>query len=435
MKGQIPMIEMIIVAIILLVGFQIFFPGFSFKDRWNDATLFLKGRDIVLTLDRSGILYDYSFNASSLQNFVNKIIPEKNIIAWSEVHGTLKDRTVIACNCTSDQTEKIIDWIGTLKLNNRSISVDTVQTSLDSIIESDVLVIWDRQDLQNYKSNLLNYLSSGNGIVEIVDITKSTLDSVQKEIFGIENCQNLYSKCDKNRKDPEFIVPTSASQMNYDGYKTFYNLPLQVEAPDTETSIPVENGLEECSSDADYGNFKIRNINNRFWICENTTVYFDTNHNNKADIIILEKNSFAVEGYNFVLSYIEPGKIYISFKPRFVFKDFPGNDVVNIQPIDKNPERILLAGGSGTEGDLQPFAIVNKVSAGKTAWVDDFTIGQFGEDEKLLFTSLVFSTANKKSKELMIGNVKLGFLTPYINSANTDMFEIYQFNLGLGFPF
>jgi len=31
--------------------------------------------------------------------------------------------------------------------------------------------------------------------------------------------------------------------------------------------------------------------------------------------------------------------------------------------------------------------------------------------------------------------VKVGYVTSYLNTKNVDVFEVYRFNLGLGYPF
>lgn len=436
MKGQVPMIELISVTIILLISMQIFFPGFSYQNRWNDAVLFLKGRDMVLTLDRSNLLYEYSFNPNLLGTFVNNIITDKNLISWSEIQGTVKKKITVACNCTVQQTGDIIEWVGRLKLNNRSIDVDAVQTNLETIQDSDVLVIWGREDLEPYKKNLLNYLTAGNGIIEIINLRDANFDSVQREIFGIENCKRLFSKCQKSEGDPTFIVPGRASQINYDAYKIFYHLPTPLKATELALGIPTENNLPACPTTSNAGSFNFRENSYKFWVCGNL-IYFDTDKNGKADITRNEGETFTINNQNFVLSYVDPVKIYVSFRPVYSFRKFTPADDAVVYPVDKNMERVLLAAGaagSGDETSLQPFVIVNK-STGRTAWLTDSISGTLGDDYKLLFASVILSTANKKSKELTFGNVKIGFLTSYINTASRDMFEVYQFDLGLGFPF
>lgn len=431
-KGQVPILEFISVAVILLISFSIFFPGFSYQNRWNDAVLFLKGRDMVLTLARAGLLYDYSFNPDLLQNFVNNIITDKNLVSWSEVQGTFKNKIFIACNCTVDQTGQIIDWIGRLKINGRNMDVDAVQSNLDNIQDSDVLVIWGREDLEPYKNNLLNYLSAGNGIVEVLDFKKKDFDSVQKEIFGVDECKKVTEKCKKNNNGPQIIAPTKANQITYDSYKLFYHLPLPLKATEIALVVPTQGNLIACVTTSNTGIFKFRNNNNRFWIC-GSSVYFDTNGNNNADVILSVGDSFSIDSSTFVLSYVDPAKIYISFRPQYVFSKLSDSDIIPY-PIDQNLDRVFVASSDNREESFWPFAIINK-SVGKAIWVTDFTLQPVEDDEKFLLASLILSAANRQTKELTLGNVRLGFLTSYINTVNKDIFEVYQFNLGLGFPF
>jgi hypothetical protein len=61
--------------------------------------------------------------------------------------------------------------------------------------------------------------------------------------------------------------------------------------------------------------------------------------------------------------------------------------------------------------------------------------GTVGHDERLLLQSVILAVSNKNSKVSPLGDLRTGSVTTYINAVNRDMFEVYRFNLGLGFPF
>jgi hypothetical protein len=72
----------------------------------------------------------------------------------------------------------------------------------------------------------------------------------------------------------------------------------------------------------------------------------------------------------------------------------------------------------------------------RVAWIADFTDNDIiGDDHKLLLTSLLLWASNKKASAVLSSNLKIGYLTSYVNINNTDMFEVYKFNLGLGYPY
>lgn len=446
-KAQIPMIEMISVIIILIIAFSILFPGFFYRSRWGDAMIMLKGRDLILTIDRIGKLYEFSFNSQLLKNFIDKVIPEKDLISWSETQGTIKSKITVACNCTVEQIGDLISWIGRIRINDRDIDVDILQSNLDAIQQSDVLLIWGYKPLSEYKTKFLDYLSKENGIVEIMDLKSSTqVDITQKEIFGLR----------WEGKDPrdriEYLQfrkkPDDTKDITYYPYKYFYNVPFPFK------TISSTGSISGCQPNPPTGNISFNKTTYKFYICQSdSSVYFDTNGDGTIDTLVQVNKSFNISGYNFTLSYVDDNKkIGVSFKPDYHFADFLSTkkDVpadprgkawgvwyeAQVYPGDDNKNRILIKADKVYTNGLEiPAVILNSTQVGRVAWVADFTDKEVGDDEKLLLTSLLLWSSNKKSKELILGELKLGFLTSYINTVNKDMFEIYQFNLGLGYPF
>ncbi len=212
-KAFVSILEMIVVVATLVVAFSILFPGFSYQNRWEQAFISLKGRDLILTSDRLGNLYKYSFNETALQIFLDTVVPtsETSLIHWSATDGAIKPIVTVACICTEEQKNALISWIGRFKVNNRNIDFDIVSSSLDPIYSaSDVLLIWGDRDLTPYKNNLENYLKAGNGIVEIMDL-KGNLDVVQESIFGLDKCGNLFGEpsCGTGPEtENSFAIPT-----------------------------------------------------------------------------------------------------------------------------------------------------------------------------------------------------------------------------------
>jgi hypothetical protein len=464
-KGFVSILEVIVVVVTLFVAFQIFFPGFSYKNRWDDAILLLRGRDISVAMDRLGLLYDYSFDAVALENFLydpnTGVIPitRSNIISWSETEGGIKNTIVIACNCTPMQLNYVRNWLGGMELNNRAIDAQSIvcHTNLNIINPcedpvgkmhvSDLLIIWGsstRSDksLTNYESVLTDYLKNGNGILEILDLSSSeaAAGSVQEKIFGIK-----WNGGTVNAADNSFNKPPNASVTNYNSYKYFFHAPLPVKAPvETFGNVPIEVGLslEPCSVNAKKGSFTFRSSNFTFWACGNRA-YFDNDapSNGRANFTVNPSEQFTLcsgNCYNFYLGSVasDNSAIGISFKPDYTFQDFLDSNT-KLEALNQN---ILLHKGQYSGQSVYiPVAVVNGTTRMRTAWVSDFSRGsaEVKDDQKTLFMSLVLWTSNKEAVRVLAPDliIKIGFKTSYVNVVNDDMYEVYLFNLGLGHPY
>jgi len=433
---------MVTVVMILFVAFSIFFPGFSYKTRWSDAYVVLLGRDTILTIDRLGKLYNYSFNANNLQKYLDSALPtnKTNLIAWSEVDGAIKGTLTIACNCSAEQKNTLSEWFYKMKFNGREIQVYIPLSNLDKISQpSDVLLIWGYKNLTPYAQNIKNFLAGENGVVEIMDFTdvnQINNDKTQNETFGL----NGNSIAGSQQASDSFVrKPTSTSDIIYSTYKFFYHIPIPVKTiPNITSSIPSDVAVSNCANFTQ-GNITFNKTSYEFWDC-NTSVYFDTNANNRADIQVMPGQNFNLSynspAYNFTLSYIDGfNKIGVSFHYPFVFNDFGGLSTVDVEPrVDgsqDNQYKTILKSSPGG----YPVVILNRTNIGRTAWVADFSGSNYGDDEKQLLTSLILWASNKRSIGMLSPNIKTGFLTSYLNTANQDMFEVYKFNLGLGYPF
>lgn len=437
-KGQIPIIELVTTILILLVAFGILLPELSYKNKWGDALIITRARDTILTIDRIGNLYGYSFNSVLLQNFLKAVYPEGNLVSWSETESTFKNRIVIACNCTSAQIEKLNSWLGQITFNDRTVTLNFLSSNLDVINEpSDALLIWGYTDLTNYQTTLQNYLNKGNGVVEIMDLTQAQINNAQQQIFGLK-WYDLGSGWGSSAED-SFIKPADANKINYGLYKNFNHIPIPLPAPILTTSIPNDSFVPECpSSNINQGNFTFRSVSYNFWICNGGSVYFDTNGNSMADVRLTTGNNFKINNYNFSLNYIDGNeRVRISFKPFYNFTDFLQAGGSRIYPLDNDINKIALYNGNWVSPSRSIPVVILNGTLGRTAWVADFSRGGLDgvkDDHKSLLLSLLIWTSNKGAFE-QSPSLESGVLTSYINTENKDIFEVYKFNLGLGFPF
>lgn len=450
MKGQIPILEMIAVIVILFISFSIFFPERNYGNRWEDAEILLKGRDIVVTMDRTGNLSTYASDASAFQAFMGRALPERNLIFWNALEGTVQNRITVACNCTTQQINDLSTYVGRMRLNDRDIQIDFVASTLSPIQSSNVLLIYGGKDLAPYRNEILNYLRSGNGVVGIANFNSASNekpDAAYTEIFGIRDCRDVpgSGNCNGNGDDRvTFLQPSSSSQVTYQPHKIFFHVPIRsIVASGTSPllDIPYENASMPGCADVARGyqpfqvTFSFRSVDANYWICNTTTAYFDTNQNNRADAIVKVNDTFAINGYNFNMRYIDLNRTFVAFRSGFEFDDWRNADL-RVLPSDLDNSKVLQRDGVYSSGLPMPVVVANGSSYGMTMWGGDFLAGlPVRHDERLLVASMLMASSSKRSNDVSVIGSQTGFSIPYIHVANRDMMEIYQFNLGLGFPF
>lgn len=429
---------MISMAILLYVIYSVFFPGISYKDKWSEASLIILLRDSALTLDRTGIIYRASFSDSLLGDFLNKTIQKKNLIWWSRTKNAIKSSIVFACNCTESQIGNLTHWFNQLKVNERNISIVFLESSLGNINpQTDGLLIWGYKDLTNYKSQIVDYIKLGKGVVEIMDLPGRP-DEVQREVFGIDACSKVLGPtCGwSDALEITFVKPINATVNIYKPYKYFYNFPETIKADSFNDSVPVDSGTSPCpNSDVPTGNFSFHDESYEFWICSLSSVYFDTDRNGNADLIVSPGQEFSLAGYKFYLSYIPTEtSIAISYQKIYNFTDFLKPGRTRIYPVDKDLFKILVHRGNYSNGIYPiPAAVVN----GRAAWLANFGrdgLATVKDDHKALLLALLLHTSSKEYAA-MLTNLRIGYELPYLNVAGRDMYEVYTFNLGFGYPF
>jgi len=451
MKGQVSLIEAITSTIVLFIAFNMIITTGEYQTKWEEALSSLQGRDILITADRSGKFHDYAFSPTTFNSeFLNKIATIKDAIIKIETEGTVKNTVYIACDCTAEQITYLQNILADEKFNTRAVNVVVCSTTIPTIntcgastTYPNALVIWGYKDLTPHINTLLGFINDGNSIIEIADILNSKVDEVgidddegQKKIFGLKSIAGVFPPPPNL---DEFLKPMNSSQLPHQSYKWFYHLPYLLKGTISE-SVPVE-GITPCGTPGMRGEFKFQNVNNRFWICGTSSVYWDTNGNNIADMIVTLRNKFSIGASNFFLNYIDStDKIRISFKPDYRFNDFVVTSELHNKfaiPIPNNKTRVLLSMGfwDTTKENPRAAIVFNGTENGKTVWMADFSRGGLsntGDDHKQLLASLMLSIANKRTKETF---QQVGQITSYINVNNTDMLEIYKIDLSIGKPF
>jgi len=93
-KGVVVIIEVITTAIVLLAAFNHFFPRYKFKTSWNEALLFVRGRDVLITMDRMGKIHEFSTNPILLRRYLEKTLPTP-YIWWAKLRFSNDTETTL----------------------------------------------------------------------------------------------------------------------------------------------------------------------------------------------------------------------------------------------------------------------------------------------------------------------------------------------------
>ena len=493
MKGFVSFIELVTAIIILIVAFTILFPPFQYNTRWGEALTLTRGRDIVSSLASSGKMYKYTFNSTLLTDFLDQTLNETNLIYSYSTQGTPKEKIFIACNCTLDEINELQKWLAGLEVNGREIEFVILYSNLDEINNpnkrSDLLIIFGNKTLEPFKDEIEKYLERENGIILVADPSLEQVgpngDKVYREIFGLGNATSQevgIADYDEFRTNPN-----STKELIYKPWKYFYRVPVPIFTSPYYGPIPVENLAQPSCSLKANGTFKInvevytedsevktRPASFQFWVCD-SAIYIDTDYNGTADTRVQEGGKFHIvdfydntTNFTFVLNYIKTDKIGISFRPNYKFHDFIPSDfgytlsglpgvkkgivlgkakakgLVNrwgvynvLAPIEgeEGYKRILIQANNKTAADEPIPGIILNSSLGRTAWIADFTKEGVGDDERMLLAALILWASNKNPRELFPISIKLGYTTSYLNVENKDMYEVYRFDLTLGYPY
>ena len=411
MKGQISVIEVGISLSLLLLFVYLIFSFQTYESKWADARILLEERDLILSLDRANKLYTYTFDSSKLNEFVKKIT--KGLTAQITFENAYKPILRIACNCSKERIDELNNLTGRIVVNGRNLNLVFVETTLEDIVPSDLLLIWSNKTLDPYYTNLKNYLKKA-GIIEVADFYSDSIndDRVQTQIFGLQ----FNSLTSTNTLKANFSRnPSTIEDEIYPLYKHFYHLSF--------LSFPRERVSEIPTCEFQFqpkGELIFNQTNYTYWICDENSIWLDSNANGTADLKVQEGEEFQLAGNQLILSKVENTSISIKFKKPHYFQNFlPKNAYI----LDAEDPRILLKSLDGI-----PLVIVNK----STAWIADF--GREGrlinEDEKALLISLILALSNKKSEKYFEG-----LSTSYLNVKNEDLLEIYSLEFTLIYPY
>jgi hypothetical protein len=450
-KGIINVIELVIVVMLLSVSFTIFFPGNTYRNRWDDAYGTLKARDAVLALERTGHLHEYAFSGAQMDAFLNNLFSGSSVVTWHSVSGGVKVETSVACDCPANVVAWLNGWAGSTTLNNREVRMSFCQASIDPadacFAGSDALLVWKYKPLQPYEAALTDYVSKGGGVVELMNFTEEAQlsgDMVQSGIFNltwVDILKDEASTCAFAR------TPRGASDIIYGPYKYFHHIPITLRAASYGQAIA------GCAyNPPGNGTLVMRGHAYEFDTCSASSAWFDTDGTGGRNTLFTERETMSIGASDVMLNYVNSvSSLSVSFKPGYVFSDFLGyvappgtpdppgksigiNRIVHLEPGDGNSDRVLVNAVAGSA--RYPAVILNTYGSGRVAWMQEPGPANYGDDEKALFMSLLLWAANKdpSSAAAAQADFRSGYTVSYLNVQNYDMFEIYKLNLGVGYP-
>jgi hypothetical protein len=221
LKGFMHVVEIILVVLLAFFVFIQFSSIPKISTDWPKSKLNLLARDMIFSMDRKNVNW---FNETEVENYL-KTLPS-NVIYSVELHGVIKPNIKIGCVCNDTQINELENIFspGWFVINGKNITIDIQKTDLDFAFSQafDVVVLMDYYDLTNYEEQIRNYLKYDRGIVEIFDMNESILDSVQKNIFGIDTTDKIPS----NEKIHFSEKSKDAKNEIYKALKYFTHLPF-----------------------------------------------------------------------------------------------------------------------------------------------------------------------------------------------------------------
>jgi len=239
MKGFIHIIEIIIIILVVFVVLVQFTNTSNIVNTFDKTKLSLVGNDILFVLSEKNINW---LNKTELSGEVDTFLKNTSILYGVEIRNTVKSPLFVGCICNDvekDYVESILTPFvfndGKVEFIVTRLEVPTSDTcdNFNAVLplDYDVIVMFDYDfagDVcdpskpYNYSGELISYLGSGKGVVQLRDIDFTEIDGIQETFFGI-----VSSSTSPGTGDMLFSPLTSSSLKRTKDY--FQHLPLVYE--------------------------------------------------------------------------------------------------------------------------------------------------------------------------------------------------------------
>jgi hypothetical protein len=225
-KGFWHMIEVFIVVLIMFVLLMQFSNISRIGGDWSRNKLILQGRDIMNSLDASGVNW---FNGTELDERLGFIFNGSNIIYKMKIRNTVKSKIHVACFCNNSDYNILTNALTGFSLNDREIDFITFQYEPESLVFSnlyDVTVVFD-YPLNGSLGPMVQYMTGGRGVLIIRDLEATDFVAIREKaeletIFGL-SWNNSMSPVVGN--DLEFNPKLNPEMQTYPIFRYFYSFP------------------------------------------------------------------------------------------------------------------------------------------------------------------------------------------------------------------
>jgi hypothetical protein len=202
-KGFFHILEIVIVTLVMFVVVFQFSAIPSVESDWSRAKLSLKAWDVIQTL--SGMGTDW-LDPVNVSESITSAINSTNI-RYSVYADLPKSLIQIGCfRCTAGEVARVQLLIHDFEINDIDMTFGPVINTTTFSVLTDVTIVFDA-NLTDYEADLVRYLESGRGVVQMRHFDRSEIegDPVQSRIFGLSWDDTLPARTDDNITFPFYL--------------------------------------------------------------------------------------------------------------------------------------------------------------------------------------------------------------------------------------
>ena len=202
-KGFWHIVEIVIVVLSIFVLLVQFSNTPRIEGEWTKNKLLIQGRDILYSLEKSGINW---FDPVEVKQALDFVFNGTNIQYDLRIEKTIKSQIRVACFCNEDEYNITLKSLSSFWLNGRKINFTVFRYDPTNIFFSnlyDVTLIWD-YPLAGKFGEVMQYLANDRGIVIIRDLQTTDFQN-QDEKAVLEDIFSLAWN--------ESITPTGSSMI------------------------------------------------------------------------------------------------------------------------------------------------------------------------------------------------------------------------------
>ncbi len=202
-KGFFHILEIVIVTLVMFVVVFQFSAIPSVESDWSRAKLSLKAWDVIQTLNRMGTDW---LDPDEVSDRITSAINSTNI-RYSVYADLPRSLIQVGCfRCTAGEVVRVQNLISDFEINDVDVTFGPVINTTGFSVLTDVTVVFDA-NLTDYEADLISYLESGRGVVQMRHLDRSEIDGdpVQSRIFGLSWDDTLPARTGDNITFPYYL--------------------------------------------------------------------------------------------------------------------------------------------------------------------------------------------------------------------------------------